>query len=99
VFSRGAVFAAHHTGPYHGSAVFTFTAPAAVDVLPGGCLEASVAVGRRTAVHAVFFISIMLMKSVKAFWAAGTEFAGPAKCTFGHKYLLIFIVSVLPLMT
>jgi hypothetical protein len=75
VFARGAVFASHNAGPYDDSAVNAFGGTMAVDVLPGGSLQAAVAIRCRTAVHAVSFIGIVLVELVKALGTAGTEFA------------------------
>jgi hypothetical protein len=69
VFARGTVFTAHTVGG--GAAVHAFVGAVAVDVLPGGGLEASVPVGRRAAVNAVFFIVVVFVKPVQAFRASG----------------------------
>jgi hypothetical protein len=82
------VFAAHRVADYNGAAVDTFVAPVAVNMFPGGSLEAAVAIRRRSAVNTMFFVSIVLMKSVEAFGTAGAKFSGTAMNTFGHGKIL-----------
>ena len=84
-----AVRAAHHIAPHNCAAMNAFTCAVAVDMLSGGGLKAAVSVGSGTAVNTVFFICIVLVKVVKAFWTAGSEFAGTAVYTFGHNIPLI----------
>jgi hypothetical protein len=74
VLTRGAVFAAHGVADYNSAAVDTFVAPVAVNMLPGGGLEAAVAIRGRSAVNTMSFVSVMLMKSVDTFGTARSEF-------------------------
>jgi hypothetical protein len=74
VFARGTVFTSHGAASNNYSAVNAFGGAMAVDMLAGGGLQTTVAIGRRTAVNAVLFIGIVLVEPVKAFGAAGTEF-------------------------
>jgi hypothetical protein len=45
VCARGAVFASHCAATHYYSAISTFGGAVAVDVLPGGSLQAAVAIG------------------------------------------------------
>jgi hypothetical protein len=74
VLARGAVFTAHGVANYNSAAVDTFVAPVAVNMLPGGGLEAAVAVRRRSAVNTMPFVSIVLMKPVETFGTTCSEF-------------------------
>jgi len=64
--------AAHCIAGYF-SAIFAFSAAAAVDMLTGRSLKTSVAICRFTAIHAFLFGSIMLVKPVQTGWTAGAE--------------------------
>jgi hypothetical protein len=82
------VFTAHTVTDYDDPAVDTFAGSMAVDMFAGRSLKAAVAIRGGSAVDTVFFIGIMLMKSIKAFGTTGPEFCGPALNTFGHGKLL-----------
>jgi hypothetical protein len=94
VLADGAVLAAHYAGAYNRTAMNTFIAAVSVDMFPGGRLQAAVAIGRRTAIHATFFVGIMLMKAVDAFGTARPEFTGFAIDAFRHTIPLCTILVV-----
>ena len=74
-----AVLAAH--ARFNRAAPLAFHASGTVYVLPGGSLEATVAVGCGTTVDTALIVVVVLMKPTGAFRAAGTVFAGTAKST------------------
>jgi hypothetical protein len=76
------VLAAHGITDYNSAAVGTFAGPMTVNMFPGRGLEAAVAIRGRSAVNTMFFIGIVLMKFVKAFGTAESEFCGTAMNTF-----------------
>ena len=89
MLSNRAVRAAHYASAYNSAAMNAFISAVSVDMFPGRCLEAAVAIRRRAAIHTLFFIGVMLMKAVQALGTAGTEFGGTAMYTFGHKKPLV----------
>ena len=74
VFTVWTMRTAHYIGSDQHAAVFAFPAAGAVNMLSGWSLKAAIAIGRRAAEHAAFFIGIMLMQAVKTLLAAMTEF-------------------------
>ena len=90
MFPNGTVFAAHYACAHGCTAVNAFASAVSVDVLTGRGLEAPVAVRSGTAIHAAFFIGIVLMEAIQAFRAAGAELVGTAVYTFGHKIPLYY---------
>ena len=84
----GAVFAAH--AGFDGTAPDAFQSAVAVTVLAGGRLKAAVAVSSGSAVDAMIFIGIVLMKSVYALRAARTERRRTAKSTFSSHYYPLY---------
>jgi hypothetical protein len=96
VLACGTVLAAHGITNYNSAAVDTFAGPATVNMFPGGSLEAAVTIRGRAAVNTMLFISVVLMKSVKAFGTTESEFCGTAMNTFGHEKLLVAIIGNSP---
>ena len=80
MFVNGAVFAAH--AGFYGTAPDAFQSAVTVTVLPGGRLQAAIAVSSGSTVDAMILIGIVLMKSVDAFRTARTKRSRTAKSAF-----------------
>jgi hypothetical protein len=79
------VFTTHRITNYNSATIDTLPGPVTVNMFTGRSLEATVAIRGRSTVNTMSFISIVLMKSIKAFGTTESEFSGTAMNTFGHE--------------